>query len=129
VTAISDRIEEFADLNAEVLGVSHDSVFVHRAWINTPREKNGVGKVAFPLGSDPTGRVSRDYGVLLEEEGLSLRGLFIVDPRGVLQYEVVHNLNIGRSVDETLRELEALQSGNLCPADWKPGGRSLGKAA
>ena len=116
-------------MNAEVLGVSHDTVFVHRAWINTPRDKSGVGDITFPLASDPTGSVSRDYGVLLEEEGLALRGLFIIDPQGVLQYQVVHNLNIGRSVDETLRVLEALQSGNLCPADWKPGGKTLGKAA
>jgi alkyl hydroperoxide reductase subunit AhpC len=121
ITALSDRFEEFADLGAEVLGVSTDSVFSHRAWINTPREQNGLGELNFPLASDITKEVARDYGVLIEEEGIALRGLFIIDPNGVLQYSVVNNLNIGRSVDETLRVLEALQTGGLCPADWKPG--------
>jgi len=126
VTAFSDRFKEFADLDAEVLGVSTDTVFVHKAWITTPRDKNGVGELKYPLASDPTLRVSRDYGVLIEEEGLAGRGLFIIDPNGVLQYAVVHNLNVGRSVDETLRVLEAIQSGGLCPANWRPGQKMLG---
>jgi alkyl hydroperoxide reductase subunit AhpC len=125
ITALSDRFEEFADLGAEVLGVSTDSVFSHRAWINTPRDQNGLGELNFPLASDITKEVARDYGVLIEEEGIALRGLFIIDPNGVLQYSVVNNLNIGRSVDETLRVLEALQTGGLCPADWKPGKQLL----
>jgi peroxiredoxin (alkyl hydroperoxide reductase subunit C) len=119
-------MEEFAALNAEVLGVSTDTVFVHRAWIQTPRERNGVGDLAFPLASDANQEVSRAYGVLLEKEGLAMRGLFIIDPQGVIQYTVVHNLNVGRSVDETLRLLEALQAGGLCPADWRPGRKLLG---
>jgi peroxiredoxin (alkyl hydroperoxide reductase subunit C) len=126
VTAFSDRIEEFAALNAEVLGVSTDTVFVHRAWIHTPRDKNGVGDIGFPLASDANLEVSRSYGVLLEKEGLATRGLFIIDPQGVIQYSVIHNLNVGRSVDETLRLLEALQAGGLCPADWRPGKKLLG---
>lgn len=126
MTAFSDRIKEFADLNAEVLGVSLDTVFVHKAWIQTPRDKNGVGEIQYPLASDATQQAARDYGVLIEEEGLAMRGLFIIDPKGVLQYEVVHNLNIGRSVDEVLRVLEALQAGGLCPADWRPGQKLLG---
>jgi alkyl hydroperoxide reductase subunit AhpC len=126
VTAFSDRYSEFADLDAEVLGVSTDTVFTHRAWIQTPREKNGVGPLRFPLASDATKSVARDYGVLVEDQGLALRGLFIIDPRGVLQYQVVHNLNVGRSVDETLRLLEALQTGGLCPSDWRPGQKLLG---
>ena len=126
MTAFSDRMEEFAALNAEVLGVSTDTVFVHRAWIQTPRERNGVGDLAFPLASDANQEVSRAYGVLLEKEGLAMRGLFIIDPQGVIQYTVVHNLNVGRSVDETLRLLEALQAGGLCPADWRPGRTLLG---
>jgi peroxiredoxin (alkyl hydroperoxide reductase subunit C) len=126
VTAFSDRIKEFADLNAEVLGVSLDTVFVHKAWIQTPRDKNGVGEIKYPLGSDSTQQVARDYGVLIEAEGLAARGLFIIDPNGMLQYQVVHSLNIGRSVDEVLRVLEALQAGGLCPSDWRPGQKLLG---
>jgi peroxiredoxin (alkyl hydroperoxide reductase subunit C) len=101
-------------------------VFVHKAWIQTPRDKNGVGEIQYPLASDATQRVARDYGVLIEDEGLAMRGLFIIDPKGVLQYQVVHNLNIGRSVDEVLRVLEALAAGGLCPADWRPGQKRLG---
>jgi peroxiredoxin (alkyl hydroperoxide reductase subunit C) len=126
VTAFSDRIKEFADLNAEVLGVSLDTVFVHKAWIQTPRDKNGVGEIKYPLASDPTQQAARDYGVLIESEGLAARGLFIIDPNGMLQYQVVHSLNIGRSVDEVLRVLEALQAGGLCPSDWRPGQKLLG---
>jgi peroxiredoxin 2/4 len=126
ITALSDRYEEFAELGADVLGVSTDSIFSHRAWIHTPRERNGLGDLNFPLASDITKQVSRDYGVLIEEEGIALRGLFIIDTEGVLQYSVVNNLNIGRSVDETLRVLEGLQTGGLCPADWKPGKKLVG---
>jgi peroxiredoxin (alkyl hydroperoxide reductase subunit C) len=126
VTAFSDRHKEFADLDAEVLGVSTDTVFVHRAWIQTPRDKNGVGDLNFPLASDSTLQVARDYGVLVESEGLATRGLFIIDPNGILQYAVIHNLNVGRNVDETLRVLEALQTGGLCPANWRPGQKLLG---
>jgi len=125
ITALSDRYEEFVARGADVLGVSVDSVYSHRAWINTPREKNGIAGLKFPLASDITKQVSRDYGVLVEEEGVSLRGLFIIDPDGILQYAVIHNMNVGRSVDETLRVLEALQTGGLCPADWKPGQKTL----
>ncbi len=125
ITAMSDRAQEFFDLDAEILGVSTDSVHSHKAWINTPRDKNGIGEIRFPLGADMTKQVSRDYDVLIEEEGVALRGLFIIDPAGVLKYQVVHDLNIGRSVDETLRVLEALQTGGLCPANWKPGQKTL----
>lgn len=121
VTGFSDRISEFHDLGAEVVAVSTDSVYSHRAWIETPREKNGVGPINFPLASDITKQVSRDFGILIEDRGIALRGLFIIDPNGVLQYQVVHSLNIGRNVDEALRILEALQSGERCPINWKRG--------
>jgi peroxiredoxin 2/4 len=121
ILAVSDRIQEFKDLGVEVLGVSVDSVHSHKAWLNTPRDKNGIEGTAYPIASDITKTVARDYGVLIEDQGIALRGLFIVDPNGVLQYSVVHALNVGRSVDETLRVIEALQAGGLCPADWKPG--------
>jgi peroxiredoxin (alkyl hydroperoxide reductase subunit C) len=126
ITAMSDRLAEFRHRGASVLGVSTDSVYSHRAWINTPREQGGLGGLEYPLASDMTKQVSRDYGVLIEDQGIALRGLFIIDPQGVLQYSVVHNLNVGRSVDETLRVLDALQSGGLCPANWHRGDKLLG---
>jgi peroxiredoxin 2/4 len=125
ITALSDRYEEFLERGAEVLGISTDSVYSHRAWIGTPRDANGISGLRYPLAADMTKNVARDYGVLIEDKGIALRGLFIIDPEGVLQYSVVHNLNVGRSVDETLRVLDALQSGGLCPAEWKPGKRLL----
>lgn len=125
ITAISGRAQEFHDFDAEILGVSVDSVYVHRAWIETPREKNGLGEINYPLASDITKEVSRNYGVLIEEKGVALRGLFIIDPNGIIRYQVVHDLNVGRSVDETLRVLGALQAGGMCPADWKPGQKTL----
>lgn len=121
ITALSDRFEEFEEIGAEVLGVSTDSVFSHMAWMNQPRDAHGLGGINYPLASDLTKEVARDYGVLIEEDGIALRGLFIIDPNGVLQYSVVNSLNIGRSTDETLRILQALQTGGLCPSDWKPG--------
>ena len=126
ITAFSDRVEEFRDLDTEILGASTDSAFSHRAWMRTPRTENGIGGTQYPILADRTHTVARDYGVLVEADGLALRGLFIIDPDGVLQYSTVTNLNVGRSVDETLRVLQALQSGGLCPSDWKPGQKTLG---
>ncbi|MEW9672655.1 peroxiredoxin [Ammoniphilus sp. 3BR4] len=125
ITALSDAAQEFAELDTEILGVSTDSKFSHRAWINMSREENGLGKLNFPLASDITKKVAQDYGVLIEEEGIALRGLFIIDPEGELKYQVVNHNDIGRSVDETLRVLQAIQSGGLCPANWKPGDQTL----
>lgn len=125
ITALSDRYDEFQDLDADILGVSTDSKFSHRAWIKTPRDENGLGHINYPLGADTTHQVSRDYGVLIEEEGVALRGLFIIDPQGIVRYQVVTDNDVGRSVDETLRVLQALQTGGLCPADWKPGQKTL----
>lgn len=116
ITAYSKRVEEFKALGAEVLGASVDSEHAHKAWINSD-----LGPINFPLASDMTKEVARDYGILIEENGIALRGLFIINPEGVLQYSVVHDLNVGRSVDETLRVLRALQTGGLCPIDWEDG--------
>ncbi|WP_166241298.1 peroxiredoxin [Paenibacillus turpanensis] len=121
IIAFSDQMELFDDLDCEILGVSTDSKFSHRAWINTPRDQNGLGTLNYPLASDIHKTAARDYGVLIEEEGISLRGLFIIDPEGELKYQVVTHNDIGRSVDETIRVLQALQSGGLCAANWKPG--------
>ncbi|MCM3749878.1 peroxiredoxin [Paenibacillus pasadenensis] len=125
ITALSDAAEEFKKLNTEILGVSIDSIHSHKAWINTSKNDNGLGQLNFPLAADITKQVSRDYGVLIEEEGIALRGLFIIDPEGELKYQVVNHNDVGRSVEETLRVLQALQSGGLCPMNWKPGDKNL----
>ncbi len=125
LTAFSDRYAEFEDIRAEVIGLSTDSVYSHRAWLNTPRDKGGVEGLAYPLAADITKQTARDYGVLLEDKGIALRGLFVIDPEGVLRYKVVHDLNIGRSVEETLRVIQALQTGGLCQAEWRPGQETL----
>mgnify|MGYP000049383649 CR=1 FL=1 len=125
ITALSYAADQFKALDTEILGVSIDSIHTHKAWINTPVNDNGLGKLAFPLAADITKSVARDYGVLIEEEGIALRGLFIIDPEGELKYEVVNHNDVGRSVEETLRVLQALQSGGLCPMNWKPGDKNL----
>ncbi|QAY66691.1 peroxiredoxin [Paenibacillus protaetiae] len=125
ITALSLAADEFKKLNTEILGVSVDSKHSHRAWINTPVNDNGLGQLNFPLASDLTKKVASDYGVLIEEEGVALRGLFIIDPEGEIKYQVVNHNDVGRSVDETLRVLQALQSGGLCPMNWKPGQQHL----
>jgi peroxiredoxin 2/4 len=121
IRALSDRLPEFQELDTDVLGCSTDSVFSHFAWLNTPVAQNGIQGVKFPLVSDFTKEVSRAYGVLNETSGAAQRGLFIIDPEGVLRYAVVTADNVGRSVDETIRVLQALQTGGLCPAEWEPG--------
>jgi peroxiredoxin (alkyl hydroperoxide reductase subunit C) len=125
IRGFNTRLAEFEALDAAVLGISVDSVFCHRAWINTPVSENGLGGLGYPLASDITKQVSRDYGVLVEDKGVALRGLFIIDPEGILRYQVICDLNVGRSIDETLRVLRALQSGGLCPLEWHPGDKML----
>ncbi|MCI0486672.1 MAG: peroxiredoxin [Blastocatellia bacterium] len=125
LTAFSDRYADLEGIGAEVIGVSTDSVYSHRAWLQTPRDKGGVEDLNYPLASDSTKSVSSDYGVLIEDKGIALRGLFVIDPEGILRYKVVHDLNIGRSVEETLRVIQALQTGGLCQAEWRPGQETL----
>lgn len=121
LTTFSDRYDDFVGIGADIIGVSTDSVHSHRAWVNTPRDKGGVADLRYPLASDLTKQVASDYGVLIEDKGIALRGLFVIDPEGVLRYKVVHDLNVGRSAEETLRVIQALQTGGLCQAEWKPG--------
>ncbi len=125
ITALSDRLEQFQELECEILGASTDSVHCHQAWAETPRSANGIAELTFPLLSDRTQNIAREWGVLVEEEGIALRGLFVIDPEGIVQHAAIHSLNIGRSIDETLRVLQAIQSGGLCPSDWKPGQPTL----
>lgn len=122
VIGFSKRLDEFKELGAEVLGASIDSKFTHLAW------KEKIGEVRYPMLSDITKQISQDYGVLREQEGIALRGLFVIDPEGVLRYQVVHELSIGRNVAEVLRVIKALQTGELCPIDWEEGMETLGKA-
>lgn len=128
ITAFSDRIQDFKKLNAEILGCSVDSKFSHLAWLNTSRKEGGLGKIEYPLLADLSKQIAGDYGVLLGG-GIALRGLFIIDPEGNVAYEVVHDLGIGRNVDEILRVLEAVQTvkktGEVCPANWKSGGKTM----
>lgn len=125
LTTFSDRYDDFAGIGADIIGVSTDSVYSHRAWLQTPREKNGVEGLRYPLAADVTKTVSRDYGVLIEDKGIALRGLFVIDPEGILRYKVVHDLNVGRSAEETIRVIQALQTGGLCQAEWRPGQETL----
>lgn len=121
ITAFSERIEDFHRLGADVLGVSTDSVYSHRAWLNMPKDRGGLGPINYPLASDITKNVSRDFGVLLEEQGIALRATFIIDPGQKVRYKVVHDLDVGRNIDEVLRVLQALQTGGLCAMGWRPG--------
>ncbi|KAM5271990.1 thioredoxin-dependent peroxide reductase, mitochondrial [Ctenodactylus gundi] len=124
IVAFSDKANEFHDVNCEVVAVSVDSHFTHLAWINTPRKSGGLGRMNIALLSDLTKQISRDYGVLLEGPGLALRGLFIIDPNGVIKHLSVNDLPVGRSVEETLRLVKAFQfvetHGEVCPANWTP---------
>ncbi len=121
----NDRYEEFKKLGAEIVGVSIDSVHTHRAWLRAPKDQGGLGDLRFPLASDITHSVSKDYGVFIESAGHSLRGTFIIDPKGYLRSSVINDTDVGRSVDETLRTVQAFQTGGLCPIDWKPGQATL----
>jgi peroxiredoxin (alkyl hydroperoxide reductase subunit C) len=123
IRGLNERLDAFKELNAVVIGASVDSKFSHLAWI----QRGDLGDLKYPLLSDFKKEVAERYGILDDREGVALRGLFIIDPDGVLQYQLVHNLSVGRSVEETLRVLEALQSGELCPIGWHKGDKTLGK--
>ncbi|NEP59213.1 MAG: peroxiredoxin [Symploca sp. SIO2G7] len=130
ITAFSDRFEEFKELGTEVLGVSVDSEFSHLAWIQTGRKSGGVGELNYPLVSDIKKEISTAYNVLDPEAGVALRGLFIIDKDGIIQHATINNLSFGRSVDETLRTLTAIQyvqahPDEVCPEGWKPGEKTM----
>jgi peroxiredoxin 2/4 len=123
IKGFNQALISFSDLDAVVLGASVDSKFSHLAWI----QRGDLGDLKYPLLADFKKEVAERYGILDKKEGAALRGLFIIDPDGVLQYQLVHNLSVGRSVEETLRVLEALQTGELCPIGWHKGDKTLGK--
>ena len=116
--------EEFEKANCQILGASIDSVHSHKAWAEKDAK---IGALGFPLISDLTKDVSFDYGVL-HDDGMSLRGAFLIDPDGVLQSMTVNNLAVGRNPEELLRTLKAFQTGDLCPVNWGKGDKTLGKA-
>jgi peroxiredoxin (alkyl hydroperoxide reductase subunit C) len=124
ILAFNKQIEDFKAKGCELLGVSVDSVYTHLAWKNTPVDQGGIGQVQFPLVSDLSKSISTDYGVLVED-GVSLRGLFLIDKDGVVRHQLVNDLPLGRNVDEALRVIDALQfhetHGEVCPANWRPG--------
>jgi alkyl hydroperoxide reductase subunit AhpC len=122
---LSQRFDDFATQNCDLLGISCDSVESHERWIATPMARGGLGGLAFPLASDREGKAAQAYGVYQAQDHLAVRGLFIIDPDGVLQYQVVHSLSVGRRSTEVLRVLAALQSGGLCREDWMAEGQII----
>lgn len=127
--AFQEKIEEFDKRNTEVVGCSVDSPYTHFAWLNTPKSKGGIQGVTYPLVSDMTKSIARDFDVLYQSEGIAYRGLFLIDVAGNVRHQVVNDLPLGRSIDEVLRMIDALlhfeMHGEVCPADWKKGNKSL----
>lgn len=128
IIAFSERVKEFNDLGVEVIGVSVDSHFSHLAWRNVPRDQGGIGPIQYSLVADLDKQIARNYDVLFND-AVALRGLFLIDKEGVVRHQVVNDLPLGRSVDEALRMVQALQfvekNGEVCPADWKQGKRTI----
>lgn len=122
IRAFAQAADEFRALGAEILGCSTDSVYAHKAWT-----EGTLGRVPFPMIGDTAHGLAKRFGVLLDAEGVALRGTFIINPEGVLVSATIHHLNVGRNVEETLRTLRAFQTGELTPCGWTPGTQTLGK--
>lgn len=119
--------KKFQKLGAEIISVSTDTVFTHKAWHDG---SPSIKKIHYPMAADPTGKICRQFGTYLEDEGISLRGTFIIDPEGVLRAAEIHDNSIGRSLGEILRKLQAAvyvsaHKGEVCPASWQPGAKTL----
>ncbi|MFI5343232.1 MAG: peroxiredoxin [Chlamydiales bacterium] len=127
--AFQERLEDFEKRNAQVIGCSVDSCYTHLAWLNTPKNKGGIEGIDYPLISDLNKTIAKDYDVLIPHEGIAFRGLFLIDVKGIVRHQVVNDLPLGRSVDETLRMLDALvyfeKHGEVCPANWQHGKKAL----
>ena len=124
---IADRYKELQKLNVEILSISTDTAFVHKAWHDNSET---IKKIKFPMIADPTGKICKSYGTYIKEEGLSLRGTFLIDPDGVLKAFEIHDNSIGRSSKELIRKIKAAQfvkehDGEVCPANWEPGEETL----
>ena len=128
IIAFDKALPKFEQKNVQVIGVSVDSHFTHLAWKNTPRDHGGIGQVGYPLVADLNKSISRDYGVLLDD-GIALRGLFLIDKEGVVRHGLVNDLPLGRSVEEVLRVVDALrfteEHGEVCPANWHEGEEAM----
>ena len=129
ITAFSDRYSDFSNKNTEVLGVSVDSKFTHLAWIQTPRNEGGIGDINYPLVSDLKREICQSYNVL-NDDGEADRGLFIINPSGVIMHSTINKAPVGRNIDETLRILQAYQyveshPDEVCPAGWTPGDKTM----
>ena len=129
ITAFSDRYSDFSSKNTEVLGVSVDSKFTHLAWIQTPRNEGGIGDINYPLVSDLKREICQSYNVL-NEDGEADRGLFIINPNGIIMHSTINKAPVGRNIDETLRILQAYQyveshPDEVCPAGWTPGDKTM----
>lgn len=124
ILAFNKKIDAFKSKNCEVIGVSVDSKFTHLAWKNTPIENGGIGQIQYPLVQDLNKEIAKAYGILFGGS-VALRGLFLIDPTGKVRHCVINDLPLGRSVDEALRMVDAVQfsdtHGEVCPANWKEG--------
>jgi peroxiredoxin 2/4 len=125
ILAFNKRIEDFRKRNCEVLGVSVDSKFTHLAWKNTPVDNGGIGTIQYPLVQDLNKAIAKSYGILFNE-AVALRGLFLIDTKGIIRHAVINDLPLGRSVNEALRMVDALQfvethGDQVCPANWQEG--------
>ena len=131
VLSFSDHAAEFTERDCQVLGISVDSQFVHKAWVETKLEEGGLGgNLEYPLLADVKKTVAKDFGVLLDGAGVALRGLFLIDPEGTVMHATINNLPVGRSAKEALRTLKAFQfvsshEGEVCPADWDEGDKTM----
>jgi peroxiredoxin 2/4 len=127
--AFQEKLHEFQAKGAEVIGCSVDSVYSHFAWLNTPKAKGGIEGVTYPLVSDLNKTIARDYDVLVPNDGIAYRALFLIDKQGIIRHQLVNDLPLGRSVDEALRMLDALiffeKNGEVCPANWQEGKRGM----
>ena len=127
--AFGEKLEEFKNRGVEVIAVSVDSHFSHLAWLKIPKVRGGIEGVGYPIISDLNKTISRDYDVLVEGQGIAYRGLFLIDKDGVVRHQVVNDLPLGRSVDEALRMVDALQffekNGEVCPANWRKGEKAM----
>lgn len=130
ILAFSAAVPEFEKLGAKVVGVSIDSQFSHFAWVNTPRERGGLGPINFPLVADINKTIARGYDCLDEDAGVAYRGVYILDPQGVVQCAIINNLPVGRNVQEVLRTLKGFKyvtehDGEVCPANWEEGADTM----
>ena len=127
--AFQEKQEEFVKRNASLVACSVDSPFSHYAWLKTPKNKGGIEGITYPIVSDLNKNIAKDYQVLKEDEGIAYRGLFLIDPQGIIRHQLINDLPLGRSVTEVLRTLDAVsffeKNGEVCPADWQKGSKSM----